>query len=123
MRPKRTSPVIKKAESRAAAMGSIDGQLDLGSGLTVTAFTDKIAAANKQLGDYNKILASADAAQSEMEATESKLADLTERMLKAVVGRFGRDSVEYKKAGGTRKSEIRRSSRKSKANAATGKAA
>lgn len=47
---------------------------------------------------------------------EAELADLTERMLKGVASQYGRDSVEYGQAGGTRKSDIKRSPRGAKAN-------
>ena len=50
----------------------------------------------------------ADAALVALEQSESELADLSERMLKGVASEFGRDSVEYEKAGGVRKSKIKR---------------
>jgi hypothetical protein len=48
----------------------------------------------------------------ELEQSETELADWTERMLKGVASRYGRNSEEYAKAGGTRKDDIRYPSRK-----------
>jgi len=45
-------------------------------------------------------------------AEEASRRDLSERTLAGVGAVYGRDSGEYEKAGGTRKSEIKRSPRK-----------
>jgi hypothetical protein len=41
---------------------------------------------------------------------EKELADFSDTMLKAVGVKYGFDSIEYEKAGGTRKSDKKRSS-------------
>ena len=43
---------------------------------------------------------------------ETTVADLSSRLLSGVKTKYGADSSEYEKAGGTRKSEIKRTSKK-----------
>jgi hypothetical protein len=107
-RPKRQSPAVAKAQKRCAALKSIDPALDLGGGLTCAAFDAAIQAALGRLEAYNTALSQVDAALNELQATEKGLAGLSERFLAAVKGRYGGDSTEYEKAGGTRRSERRR---------------
>jgi len=65
-----------------------------------------------QLEDYNSALSSVDELGNQIKTQEKKLKDLTERMLAAVAARYGKDSDEYEKAGGTRKSERKRPARR-----------
>jgi 2,3-bisphosphoglycerate-independent phosphoglycerate mutase len=109
------SSVVEKANVRAAGLVSIDSKLDLGGGFTATAYQGKIDDAQEKLNEYNTLLSNVDEALSELEKAEATLADWSERMLKGVASRFGRDSDEYEKAGGTKKSDIQRSPRKSSA--------
>jgi hypothetical protein len=114
-RAKRSSPTAEKADARASALCSINPNLDLGESLSVSAYKAKIAETRAKLNTYNTLLSDADAALSALVRAETELADLSERMLKGVASKFGRDSVEYEKAGGIRKSKIQRTRR----NAAT----
>ena len=107
-RPKRKSPAITRAQQRCSGICSIDPQVDLGHGLTVPAYDTEIKAGTKLLNDYNTLLSDTDAAGKALEKAEKKLADLGDRMLKGVATKFGTDSAEYRKAGGTPKSEIKR---------------
>ncbi len=111
-RKKRTSPVIERAETRAAGIDSIDKALDLGNNLTQPAFKAKVKEARDKLNAYNTLLSETDATLSQLETLEGTVSDLCDRMLKGVGSRFGRESDEYEKAGGTRKSDIRRTPRK-----------
>lgn len=107
-RPKRKSPALTRANQRLAGLTSIDEALDLGNGLSVTKYDAEIKAVDKKLTDYNKQLSLADAAASDLEKAEKHLSDLSDVMLKAVATKFGTNSNEYRKAGGTPKSEVRR---------------
>ena len=113
-RPKRRSPAIEKAKRRCDAVSTIDPKLDFGEGLTVTAYQSKIKAGNDQLNAYNLLVAETDAASAELRVLESEVAALSRRLLKGVASRFGEDSAEYGKAGGTRQSEVKRTARKPK---------
>ena len=113
-RPKRRSVPIEKARRRCDAVCTIDPKLDFGEGLTVSAYQAKIKAANEQLITYNSLVAQTDAAGSELRVLESEVSALSRRLLKGVASRFGEDSAEYGKAGGTRQSEVKRASGKVK---------
>ena len=108
MRPKRKSPTITRAQQRHASLTSIDPQLDLGNDLTVPDYEVEIKGAATLLADYNKQLSMTDDAAKALATAESNLADLSDRMLKGVATKFGTNSREYAKAGGTPKSEIKR---------------
>ena len=107
-RSKRRSGTADKADARATALSSINPALELGESLTLAAYKAKIIATRTALEAYNTLLSNADAALVALEQSESELADLSERMLKGVASEYGRDSVEYEKAGGVRKSKIKR---------------
>ena len=110
-RTRRRSAATDKADARATALSSINPALELGESLTLAAYKAKIIATRTVLEAYNTLLSNADAALVALEQSESELADLSERMLKGVASEFGRDSVEYEKAGGVRKSKIKRGSK------------
>lgn len=115
-RTRRRSATTDKADARATALSSINPALELGESLTLAAYKAKIAITRTALEAYNTLLSNADAALVALEQSESELADLSERMLKGVASEFGRDSVEYEKAGGVRKSKIKRGSKSNVAN-------
>ncbi|CAA9302108.1 MAG: hypothetical protein AVDCRST_MAG56-5514 [uncultured Cytophagales bacterium] len=113
-RAKKTSLILETANTRLAGVKSIDAKLDLGNGLSVAEYQAAIDAVRVALEAYNTVLSLVDEKQNEVIAKEKRLRDLHERMLMGVAARHGKDSIEYEKAGGTRKSE-----RKKKAKAGT----
>lgn len=106
-RLKRTSKILDRAKERAAGLRSI-GALDFGGGLTSASYEQAIADAQSKLDDYNQTLSSVDEKANNLAASERTLNDLSERFLAGVAARFGKDSSEYEKAGGVRKSERKR---------------
>ena len=115
-RPKRSSPVLDKAQNRSDALATIDPKLNLGADLALTGYNAKIAALDAKVKEYNDLLAQTDSTSTVLDEMEAQLADLNERMLKGVASQYGRDSAEYGQAGGTRKSDIKRSPRTAPAN-------
>ncbi|MEH2269550.1 MAG: hypothetical protein V7K68_14125 [Nostoc sp.] len=107
-RQKRTSKMLEKAVRRAAGINSIDPNLDLGNGLTLTAFSTLIETMRTRENTYNSALSSLDKFYREMLETESELADMAEHMLLAVATRYGKSSVEYGMAGGVPKNQRRK---------------
>lgn len=114
MRMKRNSVVLKKAEQRASAIFSIQEDLDLGNGLTLDAYWTLIAAVREKQKRYNALLSSVDQLYNELKAEEKSLMERSEHMLSGVKVKFGRDSYEYEMAGGVRRSERKRPTRKAK---------
>lgn len=105
LKKKTTSKVVQFAAARAAGMESIAPTMDFGDGLTHTAYKAAIADAQTKLAAYNSLLAQVDEARGSFGAAEDNVRDLSDRMLAATAARFGRESSEYQKAGGTRKSD------------------
>ncbi len=111
-RRKRSSKALERAERRAAALMSIDSNLDLGNGLTLEGFYQMIDDVRQKLTSYNTLLSTVDAAYNNMLGAERLLLDQSEQMLLGVAFHYGKDSSEYEMAGGVRKSERKRRSRR-----------
>lgn len=112
MKRTRTSQIITEAESRAAALRSIETQLDFGKSLSMRAYTTKIDEARQLLAQYNTGVAQLDSVRNALMDVETDLSELSSRILKAVLVQFGPDSHEYEMAGGTRRSERKRGVRR-----------
>lgn len=108
----RSSKVIAKAEQRAVGLKMINVSLELGSTLTLESYMQSIEQLRGRLESYNSLLAQIDVAQVELLEREKNLNHLTEDMLIGVASKYGKDSYEYKLAGGTRRSERKRPVRK-----------
>ena len=100
-RTKKMSSVLESAQTRLAALSSIDPKLSLGTGLGISDYDAQITCTRQALDTYNNFL-----------AEEASLRDLNERMLAGVGAIYGKDSSQYEMAGGARKSEIKRAPRK-----------
>ena len=107
-RQKRQSAALNRARQRGMALASIDGQLDLGNGLTLAAYGSAIDGVAAKQDTYNALLSQADALLTEIKADEKALNTLSGRMLGGVRVKFGPDSNEYEQAGGTRSSAVNR---------------
>ncbi|MCC5645157.1 hypothetical protein LC607_19865 [Nostoc sp. CHAB 5824] len=107
-RRKRSSPVLQKAVLRAAGMNSIDPNLNVGNGLTLSTFSTLIETMRAKENAYNSALSNLDKLYCEMLQTESELGDMTEHMLMGVGTRYGKSSVEYGMAGGVPKNQRRK---------------
>lgn len=110
-RQKRSSRLIPKAEKRLAGLKSIDSKLNLGEGLTIETFNTSIEGLRRKIDDYNRLLSSVDALRIEVNQAEKTLRAVFEKALLLVAARYGKDSIEYAKAGGVRSSERKRPTR------------
>ncbi len=111
-RQKKLSPFLEGAQQRLNALSTIDPALDLGNGLTLAAYRAQVTSMQAKQDAYNALLSQADQAQNELLEAEKAIRDLSERMLAGVASKYGKDSSEYEMAGGTRKSERKRPTRK-----------
>jgi len=111
-RRKRSSKVLEKADRRIASLRSINPDLNLGNGLTVDVYTTLITDMRGRLAAYNTVLSTVDKAYNDLLTTEQKLGDYSELLLLGVATKFGKDSDEYEMAGGVKKSDRKRSTRK-----------
>lgn len=108
-RKKKRSINIDRAQVRHAAILSIDSALDFGEGLSAQAFGKLLAETRQALADYNTLLSDLDSAYTAFKVLERSLTTMSTRMLSGVAARYGKESVEYTQAGGTRPSERRKS--------------
>ncbi len=106
---------IEAAQKRLAGMQSIEAKLDLGEGVSVTTFAATIKTVTDSLDAYNTMLSAIDAKANEIDEQIKAMNALSERALKGTGFKFGYDSSEYEMAGGVRKSERKRPTRKPKA--------
>lgn len=104
-RKKLASAILKTALGRLPGMKAIDPKLDLGSGLTVSAYEKRIDRFQAKLESYNQRVAELNALRSELKADERDLSRYSAKMLMGVACTYGQDSYEYQKAGGVRLSD------------------
>lgn len=107
-RIRRTSGVIAKALVRSNNLKAISPTLDLGGGLTIVAFEQLIEQAQAAEADYNQMVAELDEKANRLDALLKQTSEMGSRMLAGVGARYGKNSNEYEKAGGSRTDEIRR---------------
>lgn len=108
---KRALRIFSKAEMRLASIKSISPTLDLGDKLTVIDYTNKIESLRQSLEAYNTTLSTIDVLLTQITENERDLADYSEKILLGVAYKFGKNSHEYQMAGGTRKSDRKRTIR------------
>ena len=116
-RKKRSSPTLEKARRRIAGMESVTKTIDFGNGYTMEAYEEHIETMNEKLMDYNRMLSMVDGAYNDMLAAERRLMDFSDHMLSGFGVRYGKDSREYEMAGGRRKSERQKRTRRPADNA------
>ncbi|MDZ8095048.1 MAG: hypothetical protein RMZ42_24370 [Nostoc sp. DedQUE05] len=112
-RRKRNSRTLGKAELRLASVKSISQTLDVGEGLTVKDYNEKIERVRQSLEAYNTSLSTIDVLLTQLVENEQELADYSEKLLRGIAYKYGNNSHEYQMAGGTRKSERKRAVRQS----------
>lgn len=98
-RQKRNSQIIEKAQRRLESLRSVDPLLNFGNNLSVSTYTEYIEQGQQAIAKYNTLLSMVDAAQQELEGLEQQIADISTRLLQSVGARYGKQSVEYMKAG------------------------
>jgi hypothetical protein len=107
-RTKRTSSILETARQRLAGLKSITKAPDFGATLTLIGYETDITTLSDKLDKYNEMLSGLDSLQNEVQALEAALRDKNVRMLSATEAQYGSDSSEYEQAGGTRRSERKR---------------
>jgi uncharacterized protein YukE len=106
-RRKRTSQILEDAQNRIAALQTIDPTLDLGHGISVSAFNAKIEETRQALEDYNKALSVIDQTGSNVTELERSLSNLSIRMLSGIATVYGRSSSEYEMTNGSKRRRTR----------------
>lgn len=109
-RKKVSSNIYEASLQRCAAVKSIDPKLDLGNGISVVDYEKEIETLREEMEAYNTLLSRVDEQMARFHEQEKRVADFSERVLLGVGMAYGKNSTEYTKAGGTKKSEIKRKS-------------
>jgi hypothetical protein len=103
---KTTSKPLEKLRFRVDALESVDAEFDFGGGMNAAQLEQFQSELEESINGYNQSLADADALRDTISELERQANDVSERLLAIVLGNYGRDSVEYQRMGGVRKSEI-----------------
>ncbi|MBN3899545.1 MAG: hypothetical protein HWQ41_31045 [Nostoc sp. NOS(2021)] len=113
-RQKRTSRVLEKAELRSAGLKAIDSNMDFGDNCGLKNLTQSIEQLRTMLDAYNIALAMIDSSKTKIDEMEKTLSNLTDKIVRGVAFKYGKNSSEYELAGGIRDSERVRKSRLSR---------
>ncbi len=109
---RKISPAIAKAKVRISGMKTIDPMLDLGNGMNLVTYEAAIQDTEQRIEAYNMAIANVSQLQSSVAEAEAMLAELSERMLSTIAGRYGKKSDQYEMAGGTKRTARRRVAKK-----------
>lgn len=104
-RQKKTAHIAEKTEHRLAGLKAIDPNLDLGEGCNVVVIQNTIDQLRDRVNTYNDALAMIDSTQIDIQNLEKQLTQLSRKALLGVAFKYGRDSDQYRLAGGTPTSE------------------
>ena len=114
MKKREFSAFVNKAQKRLDGLRSISTPCELGNGITDTTYEAEIKKVTTLLEAYNTALSNLDGLSTTLDAAEKKLGIYSTSVLSSVGTKYGLDSVEYEKAGGTRRSAIKRNAKKTK---------
>ncbi|MBW4690079.1 MAG: hypothetical protein KME40_34625 [Komarekiella atlantica HA4396-MV6] len=106
----RGSAAVDKAQRRLAQLKSINEYLDLGHGLSIEAYTRLIDTTRATLEAHNTLLSNLEESRKTIKQMDKALSELSERMLSGVATIYGRNSMEYSKAGGSNRKRGKQSS-------------
>jgi hypothetical protein len=104
-RQKRTSRVIEKAEFRSAGLKAIDSSMDFGDNCSLQNLNQSIEQLRTMIDAYNVALAVVDSSKTKIDEMEKSLSNLSDKLVRGVAFKYGRDSNEYEIAGGVRQSD------------------
>ncbi len=105
---------LDKGRTRLASIKSIDAALDLGNGITAVGYGSQIDLLSTKLNIYNTALSTIDDLYNECIAQIDVVKDWNERVLAGVASKYGKNSSQYEMAGGVKKNERKKPTKKPK---------
>ncbi|MEH2330197.1 hypothetical protein [Nostoc sp.] len=108
----RGSAAVDKAQLRLALLKSVDENLDLGHGLTIQAYNHLLNTTRATLEAHNTLVSNLEESRKTVTQMDKALSEMSERMLSGVATIYGRNSIEYSKAGGSNGKRNKQSSSK-----------
>jgi hypothetical protein len=103
-RPLQQSEALKKGEDRLNAMETNEIEIDLGNGISRSAYAERVQSLRGKIDTYNALIAQVAQIRAEIDQEESDLNDFSENILMAIAVMYGKQSKQYS-AIGTRKTE------------------
>ena len=103
---KMISRALDKLKFRIEAAKSFNSDFDFGNGMNVTELNEFSNDLEEAISNYNITLSDADDQRDQIRNLERQANDISDRLLSLVGGTYGKDSLQYQRMGGTRKSEI-----------------
>lgn len=103
---KTRSRPLSKLKFRHEAAKSVKSDFDFGNGIDVDNLEQFIDELESSINTYNSMLSDADDQRTVIRNLERQANDVSDRLLSLVGGSYGKDSQEYQRIGGVRKSEI-----------------
>ncbi|MBD2341705.1 hypothetical protein H6G64_32725 [Calothrix sp. FACHB-156] len=97
----RGSGAVEKAQRRLALLKSINENLDLGHGLTIEAYSRLIENTRASVEAHNTLLSNLEESRKTITQMDKELAEMSQRMLGGIAAVYGKNSMEYSKAGGS----------------------
>ena len=105
---KKTAYVADKLAHRLAGLKSIDPNLDLGEDCNVVTIQTTIDQLRNTVNAYNDALAILNSTQGDIKSLEKDLKQLDQKAMLGVAFRYGKNSEQYRLAGGKSPSETAR---------------
>ncbi|MGD1899307.1 MAG: hypothetical protein ACFB16_20460 [Phormidesmis sp.] len=109
---RRSSRSLEKASVRYDGIKSFDPKLDAGGGYTAQGYLKLINQLRTDISNHNATVSELDALKNRIDDREKELSEYSEKMLIGVAYHYGNDSNEYEMAGGVRKRDRKRPTRK-----------
>lgn len=106
----RGSAALDKAQRRLALLKSVDEHLDLGHELTIETYTHLIETTRAALEAHNTLVSNLSESRQTVTQMDKALSAMSERMLSGIATIYGKDSIEYSKAGGSNRKRSQSSS-------------
>lgn len=103
---KTSSEALKKLAFRLESVKTVDPDFDFGNGINATELETLKGDIESALNSYNSTLSDADQERDGIRLLEQRARDAAERLRAHIIAQYGRDSLEYQRIGGVRKSEI-----------------
>ncbi|MGV0105090.1 ATPase involved in DNA repair [Nostoc sp. DSM 114160] len=97
----RSSAAVDKAQLRLALLKSVDENLDLGYGLNIESYNHLINTTRATLEAHNTLVSNLEESRKTIIQMDKALSEMSERMLSGVATIYGRNSIQYSKAGGS----------------------
>jgi hypothetical protein len=103
---------VQDVQKRIDGMTTIEPELDFGSGVSVVTMKAAVKKVSDGISLLNMKLSEADELGNNIDADIKAMNELSSRALKASEFKYGKDSNEYEKMGGTRASERKKPQKK-----------